>query len=202
MLKIGAVVFPGFELLDLFGPLQIFGMLPQNFETHLVAERHGAIPSKQAPSAFVDTSFEDATAFDVLLIPGGIGTRREVDNPVMMDWLQSVSADAAYILSVCTGSALLAKAGILDGRRATTNKGAFQWVEEQGPNVRWVSRARWVEDGRFFTSSGVSAGIDMALGFTASVCGQEVAEKVANWCEYKWCDDRDDDPFADLYGLN
>jgi len=103
-------------------------------------------------------------------------------------------------LSVCTGSALLAKAGVLDGRRATTNKAAFSWVADQGPRVAWVKEARWVEDGSFITSSGVSAGMDMALGAIALMHSQKTAEQVAQWCEYSWHQNKDYDPFAKLAG--
>jgi putative intracellular protease/amidase len=102
-----------------------------------------------------DYGFPDCPPLDVLLVPGGPGTRQEVDNPVLIDWLATRGADAEIISSVCTGAALLARAGLLDGRAATTNKQAFAWVTEQGPRVRWVRRARWVDDGRVVTSSGV-----------------------------------------------
>lgn len=201
MRKIGAVVFPGFELLDLFGPMQMFGMLPEQFELTLVSQTSGAVASKQALSAHSHVTFDSAPRFDVLFVPGGGGTRREVDNPALLQWLEEAAGQSEYVLSVCTGSALLAKAGLLDGRRATTNKMAFDWVSEQGPKVHWVKQARWVEDGRFITSSGVSAGMDMALGAISAMHGRELAEKVANWCEYTWQQDKDADPFAKLHGL-
>jgi transcriptional regulator GlxA family with amidase domain len=96
-----------------------------------------------------------------------------------LDWLVRRSADTAIVTSVCTGAALLARAGILDGRRATTNKRAFQWVVEQGPRVEWVREARWVEDGKFVTSSGVSAGINMTLAVIARLLGKETSERAA-----------------------
>lgn len=100
----------------------------------------------------------------------------------------------------CTGSALLAKSGRLDGHKATTNKTAFDWVTSQGPEVLWQRKARWVEDGRFITSSGVSAGIDMALSAIALMHGTATAEEVAFWSEYEWHDDPRWDPFAERYG--
>lgn len=201
MRKIGAVIFPGFELLDLFGPLQMFGMLPEQFEIQLVSEHLGSVPSKQSVSAFADMTFAGAPQFEILFVPGGNGTRSEIGNSVVLDWIAQQSERAEYVLSVCTGSALLAKAGVLDGRRATTNKMAFQWVCDQGPNVDWVKEARWVEDDRFITSSGVSAGMDMALGAISIMHGQELAKKVANWCEYTWQQDKEADPFAKMHGL-
>lgn len=104
-------------------------------------------------------------------------------------------------MSVCTGSVLLASAGLLDGRKATSNKMSFDWVTEQGPDVDWVAKARWVEDGRFFTSSGVSAGMDMSLAVITRLLDRAAADKVAQIAEYEWHDNAARDPFADLYGL-
>jgi putative intracellular protease/amidase len=200
MRKIAALIFPDFELLDLFGPLEMFGMLGSDYALTLVAEAPGPVRSGQGPSAFADKTINDGADYDILFVPGGMGTRREVGNPVLLDWIARTSEQAEFTLSVCTGSALLAKAGALDGRRATTNKMAFDWVTAQGPNVRWVRQARWVEDGKFITSSGVSAGMDMALGAISLMHGDETAEKVARWSEYAWQKDRHFDPFAKLHG--
>jgi len=200
MRRIGALIFPGFELLDLYGPLEMFGMLGSDYALTLVAETHGPVRSGQGPSAFADCTIRDGVDYEILFVPGGMGTRREVENLGLLDWIARTSEQAEFSLSVCTGSALLAKAGVLDGRRATTNKMAFAWVVEQGPDVHWVHQARWVEDGKFITSSGVSAGMDMALGAIAAMHGTEIAEKVAWWSEYVWQKDRDWDPFANFPG--
>ena len=199
--SIAGVLFPEFELLDLFGPFEMFGLLPEHFDLRLVSENGDNVASNQGPISVVDYSFDDSPPFDLLLVPGGRGTRREVDNPVMLQWLRDQSAQANYVTSVCTGSALLARAGLLDGRRATTNKAAFEWVSAQGERVDWQKKARWVEEGRFFTSSGVSAGIDMSLAIIASILGDETAVQVATWSEYEWHRDPDWDPFASIYGL-
>ena len=99
-------------------------------------------------------------------------------------------------MSVCSGSAILAKAGLLDGRRATSNKQFFDLARVQGPAVQWVEQARWVEDGPFATSSGVSAGIDMALAVIAKLYGKEIAQEIAEWTEYEWQQDSTRDPFV------
>ena len=98
-----------------------------------------------------------------------MGTRRLVSDQAFLDELRRQSERARYVATVCTGSGLLARTGALDGRRATSNKFSFNWAVSQGPHVTWVPEARWVEDGKFFTSSGVSAGIDMALGLIARI---------------------------------
>ena len=201
MRSIGALIFPGFELLDVFGPMEMFGLLDKKFSLEFVAENTGPIPSNQGLSAHAVKTMDQGSDYDILFVPGGAGTRREVGNARMLDWIARTSEKAEFTLSVCTGSALLAKAGVLDSRRATTNKAAFSWVREQGPNVNWVRQARWVEDGPFITSSGVSAGMDMTLGAISVMHGVEAAEKVAKWCEYNWQRNREWDPFAKLHGL-
>lgn len=200
-LSIAAVLFQDFELLDVFGPLEMFGLLQENFELCLLAENGGTVASRQGPRSVVDQVFADDRQYDVLLVPGGHGTRRQVDNPVLLEWLRQQSAGAQFVTSVCTGSALLAKSGLLDGLRATTNKAAFEWVTSQGCKVQWQKQARWVEHGKYFTSSGVSAGIDMSLALIARILGQESADQVANWAEYEWHRDPDWDPFAEIHGL-
>lgn len=201
MRRIGALIFPRFELLDLFGPLEMFGLLNDEFDLRLVAEASDTIASNQQVRASPDTTIKDADQFDVLFVPGAIGTRSEVNSPALLDWIRTTSDSAEYVLSVGTGSLLLAAAGVLDGRRATTNKAAYIEIAEQYPQVDWVKQARWVEDGKFITSSGVSAGIDMALGAIALMHDLETAEKVAIWSEYDWHKDKDWDPFANIHGL-
>lgn len=201
MRRIGALVFPGFELLDLFGPMEMFGLLHKEFQIDLIAENIGPVPSSQRLAAHAVHTIDNGTKYDVLFVPGGRGVRDEISNEKLLTWIRETSENAEHTLSVCTGSLLLAKSGVLNGRRVTTNKAAFSWVADQAPNVDWIKQARWVEDGPFFTSSGVSAGMDMALGFIAKLHGVEAAEKVAEICEYTWHRDRDLDPFAAIHGL-
>ncbi len=198
---IGAVIFPDFQLLDVFGPLAMYGMLAEDFEIRLVTEGGGEIASSQGPRSLSDDSFEGRCQYDILLIPGGSGTRRQVANPVLLEWLKAQAKTAEFVTSVCTGSAILATAGILDGIRATTNKMAFKWATSQGPEVSWQRQARWVEDGKFFTSSGVSAGIDMTLALIAKIFDRETAIQIATRAEYEWHENPDWDPFAKVHGL-
>ncbi len=193
---IGVLLFPGFELLDVFGPLEMFGLLPQHFTIRLVAEHGPDVASAQGPRSLVDDLFDTAQRYDILLVPGGPGTRAEVENTTLLAWLRERAQAAGLVASVCTGSALLARAGLLDGRRATTNKNAFAWVSSQGPSVHWQTHARWVEEGDCFTASGVSAGIDMSLAVIARLLGGGVAEGVAVQAEYEWRNDASRDPFA------
>lgn len=199
---LGVVLFEGFELLDVFGPLEMFGLAADHFEIRLISETGGVVASRQGPKSVSDDSFNTAPAIDVLLVPGGIGTRREVNNPVLLDWLKERSQLAELVSSVCTGSALLAKAGVLDGLRATSNKLAFAWASAQSEKVQWQQQARWVEDGKVFSSSGVSAGIDMALAVIAKLVSEQAAEQAANFAEYTWQRDADCDPFASVVGVS
>ncbi len=198
--RLGAIVYDRFELLDLFGPLEMFGMLPQ-LDITIVAERAGSVASTQGPAVEVDATFEDAPAFDLLLLPGGIGCREEATNEAMRAFLGERVPAAELTTTVCTGSMILAATGLLDGRRATSNKLAFEWVTEQREAVDWVPEARWVEDGDIFTSSGVAAGIDMSLAAIARLFGAETAERVADLTEYEWHREASWDPFAAKNGL-
>jgi len=199
--RLGAIFFPGWEMLDTCGPLEMFGNMQGLIEIVTVAERAGAVASAQGPAIVATHGFEDCPPLDLLLIPGGIGTRTEVDNPVMIDWLKRRVPQAELTMTVCTGTALLARTGLLDGRRATTNKMFFHWVAEQGPRVVWVKSARWVEDGPFVTASGVSAGIDMALAVVARLATPELSDNLALATEYDWHRDASWDPFAKIHGL-
>jgi transcriptional regulator GlxA family with amidase domain len=203
MRTLGAVLFERFELLDVFGPLEAWGTLAATGQCKIttVAERSGAITSAQGPKAIAEFGFADCPHLDIILIPGGMGTRKEVSNRALVDWVKVRAEKAEVVSTVCTGTAILAHTGLLDGRRATTNKSAFKWVAEQSAKVNWVRQARWVEDGKFATSSGVSAGIDMALAVMGRLYSTETAEEIAVEMEYEWHRDASWDPFAKIHGL-
>ena len=198
---VGVLLFPDFELLDVFGPLEAFGHAKDWFRIVTVAEAAGPVTSSQGPRAVADHGLEDCPPLDILLVPGGMGTRREVDNPTLVDWIARRARQAETTTSVCTGAALLARAGVLDGRRATSNKRAFAWVADQGPKVKWIRQARWVDDGNVVTSSGVSAGIDMALHLIGRIAGAATRDDIATRMEYTWQSDATHDPFAKVWGL-
>ncbi|WP_209234157.1 DJ-1/PfpI family protein [Rhizobium sp. 16-449-1b] len=193
--RIGIVVFPEFETLDVFGPIQMWGRLPDH-EVVLVAQKAGPVRSAQGVEAVATYSFENAPQFDILMVPGGIGTRQEVNNQEILDFVRKQDQGTTLTTSVCTGAAILAKAGLLDGHKATTNKLAFSWATSQSNKVNWVGHARWVEDGKYITSSGVSAGTDMSLAVVEKVYGREAADRSASFAEYTWNDKADHDPFA------
>jgi putative intracellular protease/amidase len=193
---LGAILYEGFELLDLYGPLEMFGSLGAELRIVTAAERPGPVASFQGPKTVADYGFADCPALDLILLPGGFGTLAQLENPLLLDFLRERAPRAERTMSVCSGSAILAKAGLLDGRRATSNKQFFDLSRSQSAEVVWVTEARWVEDGPFATSSGVSAGTDMALGVIAGLYGGERAREIADLTEYEWQSDPQRDPFA------
>ena len=191
---LGAVLYENFELLDLYGPLEMFGCIGPDLRIVTVAETRGPVRSWPGPTTVAEHSFDDAPDLDLILVPGGLGTRSQLDTPII-PFLRDRAPAAEITMSVCTGSALLAKAGLLDGRRATSNKMVFDFARSQSEKVEWVEEARWVEDGPFVTSSGVSAGTDMALAVIAKLWGRDRAEAIANVTEYEWQTDPTKDRF-------
>jgi transcriptional regulator GlxA family with amidase domain len=195
------LVYPGFELLDAFGPLEMFGRLSERARLRILAAAPGPVPSHQGPACVADHAFSGDLGLDILLVPGGLGTRPLVADAAFLAELRRQCEAAAWVGSICTGSGLLARAGVLDGRRATSNKRAFAWAAAQGPRVQWVPEARWVEDGKYFTSAGISAGMDMALALIARVLDRAASLEAAAGAEYEWHEDPAWDPFARMNGL-
>lgn len=196
MTRCNILLFDNFETLDACGPAEIFGRFSEEYCVEYFSWQGGIVTSAQ--NMQVETSkAENITGEDyLLLVPGGIGVRSLINEQMFLDMLAKIGGQAKWLLSVCTGSALLAKAGLLNGKKATSNKSVFAWVETTEPKVEWVKRARWVVDGNIYTSSGVTAGMDMSLGFIADRHGETVAQKVAREIEYTWHKDKDNDPFA------
>lgn len=203
--RVALVLFDGFTTLDLYGPVQAFascrvpgegGGWRRFFELFTLADTPGVVKAGEGPSTLAEYAFGDSPDFDILLVPGGFGTRAAVSDAAWLDKLATASGAAAVTATVCTGSALLARTGRLDGRPATSNKIAWDWVLQQGPKVDWKRKARWVDDGTMITSSGVSAGIDMTLALIQRLMGRELAVASARNMEYIWNEDPANDPFA------
>ena len=198
---LAAFVFPGFETLDLYGPLEMLGSLPGRIEVSVVGEASEPVPSVQGQRLLPDVTIAAAGPYDLLLVPGGDAAVEVLQRPASVQWLTQAGAAAELVMTVCTGSILLGAVGMLDGRRATTNKRDFLATIGLAPEVKWVRQARWVEDGKFFTSSGVSAGMDMSLAVIEKLFGRAEADEMAAGCEYDWHDEPDWDPFAVAAGL-
>eukprot|EP00160_Parvularia_atlantis_P002690 Unigene12240_Nuclearia_a/m.37198 Unigene12240_Nuclearia_a/g.37198 ORF Unigene12240_Nuclearia_a/g.37198 Unigene12240_Nuclearia_a/m.37198 type:complete len:206 (+) Unigene12240_Nuclearia_a:38-655(+) len=197
---LGVLLFDGFEVLDVYGPVECLHKV-EGIRIVTVAERAGLVRSTQALETRAEYGLNDCPPLTMLIVPGGYGTRREVLNARLIAWIRERALAAELVMTVCTGTALLAKTRLLDGVRATSNKRSFAWVAQQGPLVRWVPRARWVEDGKWWTSSGVSAGTDMALQVIERLCGKAKADDITAQVEWDRKTDAAWDPFADMYGL-
>lgn len=194
---LGVFIFPGFQMLDACGPMEIWGNLKSQVKVVTVAAQKGEIASVQGPKMIAEFGFEDCPPLDLILLPGGIGVLKTIKDKESLDWLREKSSKAELTMSVCNGATILAACGLLDGRPATTNKAYWSLATAPGPNVKWVRHARWVDDGNIVTSSGVSAGMDMSLHVVERLFGPAKAEQLANEIEYEWHRDAAWDPFAD-----
>ncbi|RSL95384.1 hypothetical protein CEP52_012083 [Fusarium oligoseptatum] len=210
--KYAVALFRGFQALDVFGPIDALNymsrtrsislslsMLHTSLEpvTTLLDSTPGQIGQSVVPTHTYDNAPED---IEVLLVPGGMGTRDAENIARVRQFIKERYPKLRYLLTVCTGSAIAAQSGVLDGREATSNKRSWSWVVSQGPKVKWVKEARWVVADNIWTSSGISAGIDMIFPFIAKQYGQDVADHTAIGLEYVRNTDPTVDPFAKYAG--
>ena len=189
--RVCIVIFDEVEVLDFSGPFEVFsttggrqGLTP--FEVCTVSEDGERITARGGLSINPAYSFQNCPRADILLIPGGMGTRRQMDNQGMLDWLRCNAESAELILSVCSGALVLAKAGLLDGLSATTHHGALDELRAINPNIAVDSEKRFIDNGRVIVSAGISAGIDMSLHVVARLLGKEQALETARYMEYEW----------------
>jgi transcriptional regulator GlxA family with amidase domain len=198
---VGVLLFPGFEPLDVFGPVEAFVISrfpgageepPHPFRVVMIGASRDPIPMTGGPRVTPDHDFGDCPRVELLLVPGGMGTRTEHRNERLLGFLREQSRRAEVVASVCTGAVLLGCAGLLDGQPATTNRRAFDWVASTVPSARWDRTVRWVDAGRVVTSAGVSAGTDMALHLVGRLLGAEAAATAARRMEYSWNPDAND----------
>ena len=195
MQNFSILLFDGFETLDALGPAEIIGELPKHYKLQYASQHGGMVTSAQGLR--VETvPFSAIPNGGVLLIPGGIGTRALVTDEEFIHSLKTLAEQAVYVLAVCTGTLVLAKTGLLNGKPATSNKRLFHWALSTAPQVQWQRSARWVVSGKLYTSSGVTAGMDMTLGFLRDTLGYDTAKDIANGIEYLWNENAANDPFA------
>lgn len=204
--RIGILVYEDFEPIDVFGFAEAFTIArfvgtgydsppPYPFAVTLIGKRCEAVRSINGPAVLPDWDMDRALTepLDVLMIPGGGGTWPLLDEAAdpegvaaLLDWVRQMDGRVTLMASVCTGAAVLARAGLLDGRPATTNHASFAWVAQHGPAVLWDSVSRWVDAGRYATSAGVSAGIDLGFYLVSRLAGRAVAENAVASAEYDW----------------
>jgi transcriptional regulator GlxA family with amidase domain len=197
--RVGILVFPEVEVLDFCGPFEVFSATrldearrrdePSPYDVVLAAEGPGAVVATGGLKAVPDHILDDCPPLDVLVVPGGWGTRRELSNDRLVAWIAERAGRAATVASVCTGALLLGRAGLLEGRRATTHWKALDLMRELFPGVDVAEDRHFVEDGHIFTSAGISAGIDLALRIVARHHGEAVARATARHMEYPYPED-------------
>ena len=199
MRAVVAILFNDFETLDVFGPIELFGRLPQHFNLEFLSADGGIITSSHRVQVVTKAFSQLQSEAYVLLIPGGVGTRALIHNVGFINKLTELAKNAEFILTVWNGSIIFSKTGLQDGKRATSNKRGFAWTQKESPHVQWIKKSRWIRDGNVYTSSGVSAGIDMTLGFISDLIGYNTAKQQSNEIEYEWKEDSEWDPFSELY---
>jgi transcriptional regulator GlxA family with amidase domain len=198
-IQVGILVFPDVEVLDFCGPYEVFTCTrlderrrreePSPFEVFIVAQNDEPIRASGGLRILPDFTLETCPPLDILVVPGGWGTRREIANERLTGWIALRSEQVETLTSVCTGAMLLGRAGLLDGRRATTHWRALDWMRKSFPKVTVLHDQHVVEDGHVLTSAGISAGIDMALKVVARTYGENVARATARHMEYPFAED-------------
>lgn len=184
--SIGIVLYPDSEELDWVGPFEVFGMaaMERDVEVVTIAESTEPVRCAKGLRVLPDHSFETAPSLDVVLVPGGQGSRAQMRNPVLLAWLRDVAPGCSWVTSVCTGSAILHEAGLTKGRRITTHWGYIETLRKRAEDTTVLERVRYVRDGKLVTSAGVSAGIDMSLWLVGQLFGVEHARATQRWMEY------------------
>ncbi|KAJ0308414.1 hypothetical protein COL516b_003683 [Colletotrichum fioriniae] len=196
----GMIINRAFEMLDVFGPLDALGLLAKNHQMNLYLISETMEPVTVEPVSTAMNAKNSSFDIEVLMVPGGLWTRSPNLNATI-SYIKTTYPSLRYLISICTGASVVARAGVLDGRRATTNKASWASTVVHGPRTEWVAKARWVVDGNVWTSSGVSAGIDATLAFIEEVYGGEEAASIADLMEYERHTDPSWDPFAEKFNV-
>jgi transcriptional regulator GlxA family with amidase domain len=193
---VGILLFPEVEVLDFCGPFEVFSVTrlnesnrreqPSPFRVLLVADTAEPISTAGGMRVLPDCTTTVCPQLDILLVPGGWGTRDQMQNARLIDWIRQRAPKVETLTSVCTGSLLLGQAGLLDGVRATTHWAAFSLLRERFPKINVVEDQHVVEEGKILTSAGISAGIDLALRLIARYFGEPVARNTARYMEYPY----------------
>lgn len=183
----GILLFDKLEELDAIGPWEVFTMAAKergSGRVVTISQSGGMVQCAKGLRIESDHGFADAPPLDILVVPGGQGTRNEVDNPALLDWIATAAAACTWVTSVCTGSLLLVEAGPARGKRVTTHWGFVETLRERGGAAEVIDDMRFVRDGNVVTSAGVSAGIDMALWVVGQMDSPGFARLVQRAMEY------------------
>lgn len=193
--NLAILIFPDVEVLDFCGPFEVFSVANRftgtaAFNVFTVAEKPGPVLARNGLSVNPHYRLDDCPTPDLLLVPGGQGTRTEMHNAALVAWIKAQAERAELVLSVCTGALLLAKAGLLDGLQAATHHGAIDLLRQVAPHTTVRPDRRFVDNGRVVCSAGIAAGIDMSLHVVARLAGAEIARQTAEQMEYPWNGDK------------
>jgi transcriptional regulator GlxA family with amidase domain len=185
------LIFDDVEVLDFAGPFEVFSVTGRTrqvkpFKVFTVAEHKLPVIARNNLSVNPTRTIADCPAADIVVIPGGWGTRGLTDSPVILNWIRVAAARAEVVLSVCTGALLLAKAGLLDGLPSTTHHSQFELLAQTAPATTVLRDRRYVDADRIVTAGGISAGIDASLHLVARLLGPETARETAEYMEYSW----------------
>lgn len=188
--NVAILLFDDVEVLDFAGPFEVFAVADELrestvFNVFTVAENIGTIRARNGLKVVPHFSREDCPAPQVLIVPGGFGTRALLNKPALLEWLRLKSKHAELVMSVCTGALVLAKAGLLDGLRATTHHKSFELLRSLAPCTEVVETERFVDNGHVLTAAGISAGIDCSLHAVGRLLGSEAADETAREMEYR-----------------
>lgn len=188
--SVAILLFDDAEDLDFCGPMSVFSMAnrgldPEPFTIFTVAEKKKPITTRHGLTVTPAYAFDNHPAIDILIIPGGLGARREVHNDAVKEWIKTIAGTADHLLSVCTGALLLGATGLLNGLQATTHHTAYDKLLEIAPASKVVRDKRFVDNGRIIVAAGVTAGIDAALHMVGNLVDSECAQKVINVMEYR-----------------
>ncbi|WP_135443246.1 DJ-1/PfpI family protein [Vibrio tasmaniensis] len=188
-MNIGIYIYNQAEVLDFSGPFEVFSTAKrlgaEDLNVFLISEYAGPVIARGGFKVLADYSLNNHPKIDLLMVVGGVHTD-EINKPNVLDWLASVSGSASQVVSVCTGAFLLAQTGLLKGLEVTTHWEDISDLASQFPDLDVVSDKRWVTSGKFTTSGGISAGIDMSLHLVSVHSGLLFAKKVARQMEYSW----------------
>jgi transcriptional regulator GlxA family with amidase domain len=188
--NVAILLFDNVEVLDFAGPFEVFAVADElrghtDFNVVTVALTRGTVRAVNGLKVLADYTLEDCPAPDVLLVPGGEGTRKLLNQPALLEWLRIKSRTAEIVASVCTGALVLGKAGLLDGLRVTTHHQCLDALREVAPAAIVDSSRRFHDNGKFCTAAGISAGIDLSLHLVARLLGPEAADSTASYMEYE-----------------
>ena len=188
--NVAILLFPEVEVLDFAGPFEVFAVTDElsdyeMFNVYTVADSPASVRARNGLMVVPDYMLESAPPPAVLIVPGGIGTRRLLEQPRVLDWIRAKSAAAEITMSVCTGALVLGKAGLLDGVRATTHHECFDLLREHAPRAQIVENERFTDNGKILTAAGISAGIDCSLHVVERLLGADAAARTAGYMEYR-----------------